>query len=399
MVYAAGTPQRSGKHSINGADTSFQPHRVAIVHYWLVGMRGGEKVLEELVEMFPQAEIFTHVVDRGEISPKLASRRIHETSISRLPFSRRLYNKYIGFMPRALEEIDLSGFELVISSESGPAKGVVVPPGCLHVCYIHTPMRYIWDHYPIYRSRLGFLGRAYFSRVAHYLRTWDVTSAQRVDLFIANSNFVASRVLKYYRREAQVVHPPVNLERFSLAEAPVDRRKYLFVSELVPYKRADLVIDAFRGSARELTVIGDGPELKRLRREAPPNVELVGHTTAEDLVHRYQNAVALVFPGEEDFGIVPLEAMACGTPIIGYGSGGLLDTCVDGKTGMFFYEQSATAIKEAIDGFESSGVEYSAEQISRHANAFSPDAFKTGIRKHIETAHRRLHSDSLDTVG
>lgn len=398
MVSAVESTEQYGEDAIEGTDTSFRPRRVAIVHYWLVGMRGGEKVLEELVEMFPQAEVFTHVVDRERISPRLASCQIHETSISRLPFSRRLYNKYIGFMPRALEEIDLTGFDLVVSSESGPAKGVIVPPGCLHVCYIHTPMRYIWDHYPLYRSRLGFLGRAYFSRVAHYLRTWDVTSAQRVDLFIANSNFVASRVLKYYRRQAEVVHPPVNLERFSLAEAPAERRKYLFVSELVPYKRADLVIDAFRGSTRELTVIGDGPELKRLRREAPPNVELVGHATAEDLVDRYRNALALVFPVEEDFGIVPLEAMACGTPIIGYGSGGLLDTCIDCKTGVFFYEQSATAIQKAIDHFESNGVAFSSEQISQHAKAFSSDAFKTRVRKCIEAAHGRLRDGSRDTV-
>jgi glycosyltransferase involved in cell wall biosynthesis len=352
------------------------PRRVAIIHYWLVGMRGGEKVLEEILTLFPNAEIFTHVADRAALSDRINRHKIHETGVARLPFARSQYQKYLGFMPRALEEIDLSGFDLVISSESGPAKGVIVPPGVPHICYVHSPMRYIWDMYPAYRDKLGLLQRAYLSRLSHRLRVWDVTSAARVDRFVANSRFVAARIRKYYRRDADIVHPPVDLESYRPGPSDATRDGYLFVSELVPYKRADAVIEAFRGLDAKLTVIGSGSELKRLRRDAPANVTLLGRVPAGALPGFYQNAKALIFPALEDFGIVPLEAMASGTPVLAYGRGGALDTVIPGTSGLLFDDQSTEAIRDAVQRFEVQSAGFSPAILARHARGFAPDVFR-----------------------
>ncbi|MBO9446708.1 glycosyltransferase [Ruegeria sp. R14_0] len=348
--------------------------KVAIVHYWLVGMRGGERVLEELVKLYPQADLFTHVADREKLSDLLQDRPIHETFVSRLPGARRHYQKYLGFMPRALEELDLSGYDLIISSESGPAKGVIPPPGTPHICYTHSPMRYIWDQYGAYRDRLSWPGRLYFSHLAHRLRIWDVSSAARVDQFVANSSFVAQRIHSYYHRDAQVVHPPVDLDAFRLPKQPTERTHYLFVSELVPYKKADLVIGAFRGLDHKLLVVGDGEQRPELERNLPPNVHLLGRVPGSDLPGLYQSAKALIFPAEEDFGIVPVEAMACGTPVLAYGRGGVRDSVIDGRTGLFFEDQTTQSIRDAIDRFEA--VDFDATDISTHASGFGADRFR-----------------------
>ncbi len=362
--------------TISLADPVPWPRRVAIIHYWLVGMRGGERVLEELLDLFPEAEIFTHVADRAALSDKINRHKIHETSVARLPFAKKHYQKYLGFMPRALEELDLSGFDLVISSESGPAKGVIVPPNVPHICYIHTPMRYIWDMYPSYRNGLGLLQRAYLSRLSHRLRLWDVSSAARVDRFVANSRFVAARVRKYYRRGADVVHPPVDLDAYRTGPSHDARSGYLFVSELVPYKRADAVIEAFRGIDAPLTVVGSGSELDRLRRNAPGNVTLRGRVPAEEMPGLYQNAKALIFPALEDFGIVPLEAMACGTPVLAYGKGGALDTVVPGVSGLLFGDQSPEAIRDAVHRFEQEPAAFTSATVADHAQNFAPSVFR-----------------------
>ncbi len=359
--------------------------RVAIVHYWLVGMRGGERVLEELVRLYPEAELFTHVADVDKLSPLLAGQKITETFISSLPLAKKHYEKYLGFMPRALEELDLSGFDLVISSESGPAKGVIVPPGTPHICYVHTPMRYIWDHYPAYSRLLGWAGQKYFSRLAHKLRIWDVTTAARVDHFVANSNFVAQRIERYYRRAAEVIHPPVDLTLFESAGEPLERRSsYVFVSQLVPYKRADLVIEAFRERNEPLLVVGDGSQRERLERTLPPNVKLLGKVSAEQLRELYQNARALIFPAEEDFGIVPVEAMACGTPVIAYGRGGALDSVVEGKTGLFFDEQTSSAIRATVDLYEKQISQFDPNMIREHAQAFGAERFRREFAKCVD---------------
>lgn len=350
--------------------------KVAIIHYWLVGMRGGERVLEEFIHLYPDADIFTHVADVDALSPLLANQRISQTSVSRLPGARKHYQKYLGFMPRALEELDLSAYDLVISSESGPAKGIIAPPHAPHICYVHSPMRYIWDHYPAYSSQLGRLGRAYFSRLAHRLRIWDVTSAARVDRFVANSNFVARRIRAYYNRDACVVHPPVDLDAYTLLKGDAPRDYYLFVSQLVPYKRADLVIDAFRGQDKRLLVVGDGGERREIERNLPPNVTLLGRAPAADLPGLYQNAKALIFPAEEDFGIVPVEAMACGTPVLAYGRGGARDSVVDGKTGLFFEAQDTASIRDVIARFEAVADTFDPAEIHAHARGFGAERFR-----------------------
>lgn len=370
-------------------EPEFGQLRVAVVHYWLVGMRGGEKVLEEILRIFPQADIFTHVADRRKLSPGIAQHRITETFIARLPGGRRHYQKYLGFMPRALEELDLRGYDLIVSSESGPSKGVIAPPGSTHVCYVHTPMRYIWDHYPDYSARLGTVGGAYFSMLAHRLRQWDISTAARVDCFVANSSFVAARVRRYYGRDAEVVHPPVDLNAFRLSAPARIRDYYLFVSELVRYKRADLVIEAFRRMGSPLIIVGDGEERRALEKTLPANVRMLGRVSAGDLPALFQGARALVFPAEEDFGIVPVEAMACGTPVIAYRRGGALDSVVDGKTGLFFDRQDPASLIQAILRFEEVEAQFRPGVIAGHAAKFSAARF----REQFAAVIRRALSD------
>lgn len=349
--------------------------KVAVIHYWLVGMRGGEKVLEEILRLFPQADVFTHVADPHKISPGIARHRITQTFVGRLPGARGHYQKYLGFMPRALEELDLRGYDLIISSESGPAKGVIAPPGSVHVCYVHSPMRYIWDHYPDYAARLGWVGQLYFSVLANRLRQWDVTTAARVDCFVANSSFVAGRIRRYYRRDADVVHPPVDLDAYRLPAEARKREYFLFVSELVRYKRADLVIEAFRRLNKPLIVVGDGEERKALEKHLPPNVQMRGRVPFAELPGLYQGARALIFPAEEDFGIVPVEAMACGTPVVAYRRGGALDSVVDGKTGLFFDRQEPESLIQAIGRFEELEDRFNPASIAGHAEKFSAVRF------------------------
>lgn len=328
--------------------------KVALIHYWLVGMRGGERVLEELCSLFPEADIFTHVVDRTRISDRLNRHTIKTSFIARLPFASRYYTRYLPFMPLALEAFDLSGYDLIISSESGPAKGIIPPPNAVHICYCHSPMRYIWDQYHTYRASSGRLTRWMMPFIAHRMRQWDVSSAARVDQFIANSTFVASRIRKYYRRAATVIHPPIAMEEFSPAADEDLSDYYLWCGELVSYKRPDLAIDAFNASGRPLLVIGDGDERKRLERRAKPNIRFLGRTPFDELKHYLAHCKALIFPGEEDFGIVPVEAQASGRPVIALGRGGVLDSVIDGKTGLFFDEPTAEALNEAVERFEAS---------------------------------------------
>lgn len=351
--------------------------RVALIHYWLVNMRGGERVLKALCEMFPQADIFTHVYDPARTSEAIRAHRIQTSFISKLPFARRHYQKYLPFMPRALEQIDLRGYDLVISSESGPAKGVIPMPGALHVCYCHSPMRYIWDLYPEYQASAGFLARQMFPGIAHRLRTWDVTSAARVDEFVANSGFVASRIRKYYRRESEVIHPPVAIEAFEAMplEPPADY--YLAAGEFVGYKRFDIAVDAFTRMGKRLLVIGDGEQRKALEKRAGPTVEFLGRVDFAALKTHFARARALVFPGEEDFGMVPVEVMAAGRPVIALGRGGALDTVVDGETGTLFTEQSIDGLIDAVARFEA--MTFDPQALRAHARRFGMAQFRNGM--------------------
>jgi glycosyltransferase involved in cell wall biosynthesis len=359
--------------------------RVAIVHYWLVGMRGGEKVLEDFCLMYPDADIFTHVYIPEKTSALINRHNVTMTFIGRLPFARRLYQQYLLLMPFALESLDLSPYDLVISSESGPAKGVITHPNALHVCYCHSPMRYLWDQYHTYRSRSGLMTRVVMSLTMPLLRIWDVASAARVDHFAANSSFIARRIQKAYRRDSTVIFPPVDLEAFTVTAQPT--LDYFFcIGQLVPYKRMDLAVTVCSRLGLRLIVAGSGSELDRLKAIAGPTIEFRAWVSDGELRGLYQNCRALLFPGEEDFGIVPLETMASGRPVIAYKSGGALDTVVAGKTGIFFNQQTEADLIDAIAQFEVLEGTFDARTIREHAASFSRESFRHRMGQFIEAA-------------
>lgn len=358
--------------------------KVAIVHYWLVGMRGGEKVLESLCEMYPDADIFTHVVDRSRLSDMLGRRNIFTSFISRLPLARRYYQKYLPLMPMALEHLDLRGYDLIISSESGPAKGIIPPPSATHVCYCHTPMRYIWNMYHDYRADAGLLARLSMPWLTHYLRAWDQGCASRVDCFVANSRTVAARIQKYYRRRSTVVYPPVEIEEFQPVSAAERGDFYLLVGQLISYKRPDLAIEAFNRLGKRLIVIGDGDMRKTLERAAGPNIEFLGSQPFNVLRDHYARCKALIFPGEEDFGIVPLEAMASGRPVIALGRGGALDTVIDRHTGIFFPDPTADSLIDAVSRFEET--DFDPKVLCDHAAGFNKVRFQAELQLVIDQA-------------
>lgn len=285
-------------------------------------------------------------------------------------------------MPMALEELDLRGYDLVISSESGPAKGVITSPDSLHLCYCHSPMRYLWDHYLDYKAAAGGFSRMLMPAMFHRLRQWDVSSASRVDAIVANSNFVARRIGKVWGREARVVHPPVAVDEFGAAEHVSDR--YLWVSQMTPYKRADIALEAFNRSGVPALMVGDGEMFKHVSAHAGPNVEVRRRLSFDELKQTYATAKALVFTPEEDFGIVPVEANASGRPVIAYGHGGVTDSIVDGRTGLFFHEQSVTALCDAIERFEAWLPRFRSEDAVANAARFAPAAFDAGIMQALD---------------
>jgi glycosyltransferase involved in cell wall biosynthesis len=356
--------------------------KVAIIHYWLVGMRGGEKVIEALCEMYPQADIFTHVYVPAMVSDRIRQHRVIPTFINALPRAAKMYKTYLPLMPLALEQIDLSGYDLIISSESGPAKGIIPPSDAVHVCYCHTPMRYIWNMYHQYRSGAGRLARLMMPPLTHYLRMWDVTSAARVDSFVANSTTVARRIHRYYGADAVVINPPVETKAFSIA-APSDLGDYyLMAGELVSYKRPDLAVRAFNETKQKLVVIGGGEMLDEIRRLAGPTVKVVGSQPFDVLKLHYARCRALIFPGEEDFGMVPVEAMASGRPVVALGRGGATETVKDGVSGVFFPEQTVEAIASAVERL--SHIEFDSRKISAHAEQFGREQFFQKMRAHID---------------
>jgi glycosyltransferase involved in cell wall biosynthesis len=357
-------------------------------------MRGGEKVLEALCELYPSADIFTHVVAPEALSATIARHRIFTSFIARLPRARSWYKKYLPLMPLALEQLDLRDYDLVISSESGPAKGIIPAAHAVHVCYCHSPMRYIWNMYHDYRSMSGIVTRMAMTLFCHYLRNWDQGSSKRVDLFIANSRTVASRVRRYFRREAEIVFPPVDVDAFEQVSAPEIEDYYLMVGELVAYKRADLVVDAFNVSGRKLVVIGGGEMFEALKHRARMNVVMLGPQPFAVLRHHYARCRALIFPGEEDFGIVPVEAMASGRPVIAFGRGGATETVVDGITGVFFESQTVEALERAIA--RSENIDFVTGDIVQHAAGFSRERFKREMKAAVE---RALRQDAVAAVG
>ena len=353
--------------------------RTALIHDWLTGMRGGEKVLEAFCERFPIAPVYTLVHNRGTVSPAIESHPIRTSFIQNLPGASGRYQRYLPLFPAAIERFDLRGFDLVLSTSHCVAKGVVVHPGTRHLCYCHTPMRYVWSAYEEYfgAGRVGAPASWFLPFVAGYLRQWDVTSVPRVDSFAANSEHVRKRIERFYGRPARVIHPLVDVDFYAPDPAVAREGFYLVVTALVPYKRVELVLAAARRRPIEVVIVGTGVERERLEEEAPSSVRFLGWQDARALRDLYRRCRALLFPGEEDFGIVPVEAQACGAPVIGLGRGGLLETVREGESGVFFQEASEDALVGAIDRFEAGFVQTNA--VREGALRFGRGRFETEI--------------------
>lgn len=345
--------------------------RVAIVHYWLLNQRGGEAVIEALCRMLPDADLFTLFYDPRRVSPAIRARHIRSSYLNPL---RRCYRSLLPLMPLALEQFDLRDYDLVISSESGPAKGVLVPSGTRHICYCHTPMRYLWDLYPAYlREWTPAWKRALVAPAAHYLRLWDYAAAQRVDEFIANSLHTSQRIWRCYRRESRVIYPPVAVDTF-FWKPPEDF--FLIVSELVAYKRLDSAVRLFAQTDRKLRIVGVGPEYRRLKRQARSNIEFCGRVSDQELRELYAHSRALLVPGEEDFGIAAVEAMASGKPVIALARGGALESVPHDPPGGVFYREPCEAdLAEALTRFERVEPLVEPAALQRHAAAFSESEF------------------------
>ncbi len=335
---------------------SFLIVKVALVHDWLTGMRGGERCLEVFCELFPEADLYTLLYLRGSVSRVIEKMSIKTSFLQKLPFLRTTYRKFLPLFPIAVESFDMKAYDLILSCSHCVAKGIIPPPGSRHIAYVLTPMRYAWDMFPDY---FGEKKSIMISVFMHYLRMWDVTSSQRVDRFLCISKHVQNRIRQYYRREAEIIHPPVDIRRFRIGKEKEDF--FLIVSSLVPYKRIDLAVRAFNRLGTRLKVIGSGPEERRLRAIAGSNVEFLGWQPDAVVSDLYSRCRALIFPGEEDFGIVPLEAMACGRPVIAYGRGGASETILSyddqgaeggsAPTGLFFRDQNVPALLEAVEQF------------------------------------------------
>ena len=365
--------------------------KVALVHDWLIGMRGGEKCLEVLCELFPEATLHTLLYKKGSVSEIISRMKIETSFIQKLPFSSNHYQKYLPLFPTAIEQFDLTGYDLVISSSHCVAKGVITRPETCHICYCHTPMRYAWEMYYTYfnKNTVSPLVRWSVPFFMNYLRTWDERSSDRVDFFVANSQNVRDRIKKHYRREAELIYPPVDTDYFSLSQNTGDY--FLVSSALVPYKRIDLAVLAFNWLNLPLLIIGEGAEKGRLQKLAKGNVRFLDWQNPAELKKYYTGCRALIFPGEEDFGIVPVEAQACGKPVIAFGKGGVTES-VKGfypdqeltadHTGIFFCPQTTEALTDAVRRFEST--RFDPERIRANAIRFDRKIFKEKIEEFID---------------
>jgi glycosyltransferase involved in cell wall biosynthesis len=345
--------------------------KVALVHDWLTGMRGGEKVLEVLCELYPEADLFTLFHRRGSASAVIENRRITTSFVQHLPFAARRYRNYLPLFPLAVRQFRFDGYDLVISTSHCAVKSVRTPPRVRHICYCHSPMRYAWDQFDAYfgPERVGpVASRVLYRPVMRALARWDAATASRVDRFVANSAFVAGRIRRYYNRAATVVYPPVDTQFFQ-PDAQAPSAHFLIVSALVPYKRLELAIDACAQVGAPLRIAGDGPDRARLEARASGRVTFLGPITGERLRDEYRRARAVLLPGEEDFGIVPVEAQACGTPVVAYGRGGALETVVDHDTGVLFPEPTAASLADALSRLGQQP--FDRQHLHAHAERFS----------------------------
>jgi glycosyltransferase involved in cell wall biosynthesis len=360
--------------------------KICFVHEYLIDYGGAEQVLKGFLEIWPNSPIFTLIYDKeGNCKDIINSTKVIGSFLNKFPYARRKHRAYLPLMPLAIEQLDLSGYDVVISESHAIAKGVITGPDQLHIGYIHTPIRYAWDMQEAYLKQAGLDKglRSFITRaLLHYLRIWDMRTVAGVDYYIANSNFVARRIMKLYKREADVIYPPVDVDRFSIGKEKKDF--YITISRLVSYKKVDLIVRAFnRLPDRDLVVIGDGPEMKSLKKIASSNIIFMGFQPEAVIEDMLKQAKAFVYAAEEDFGIVPVEAQACGTPVIAYGKGGVLETVVEGETGFFFEEQNETALIEAINAFEGSAL-LDPEVIRQNAERFNKARFLREMKSFVE---------------
>ncbi len=352
--------------------------KVALVHDWLTGQRGGEKVLEVLSEIFPDAPIYTLFHFAGSQAECIEKKKIITSFLQKFPFLEKKYRYYLPFYPLGIELFNLQEYDIIISSSHCVAKGAIPSPDALHFCYVHSPIRYAWNQYFSYFSpdKLGLFSRVFIPVVTHHLRLWDESSSHRVDYFIANSKTVSRRIKRYYGRQAEVIHPPVDTKFFNPIEK--EGEYYLIVSALVPYKKIELAIEVFNRTGLPLKIAGQGPEYKKLKKRSHKNIEFLGFLNPMDLLKTYQGARALILPGEEDFGINSLESQSCGVPVIAYGRGGATETVIPGTTGLFFPELSTGSLLEVLDKFKS--LAFNKTVIRENALKFSRDVFKEKMR-------------------
>lgn len=368
--------------------------KIAIVHEWLSTYAGSERVLEQMLTTYPSADLFALVDFVPQAERAFLRGKVVETSfVQNLPFARRRFRNYLPLMPLAVEQFDLSAYKLVISSSHAVAKGVLTGPDQLHISYVHSPIRYAWDlqHQYLKESGLTSGAKAWLAKwMLHKIRLWDVRTSMGVDHFVANSRFIARRIKKVYGRDADVIYPPVDVEAFTACDNKDSY--YLTASRMVPYKKMDLIVEAFAAMPdKRLVVVGDGPESQKIRAKAAPNVELLGYQSNERLKALLQNARAFVFAAEEDFGILPVEAQACGTPVIAYGKGGSLETVRsrESPTGVFFEQQTVSSLCEAVTTFEAALDNYTPYNCRRNAERFSVARFGTEFSSYVQ---RRLEA-------
>jgi glycosyltransferase involved in cell wall biosynthesis len=355
--------------------------QIALVHDYLNQMGGAEKVLLALHDLFPQAPIYTSIYAPNRVDRRFRGMDIRTGFMQRLPLVKKHHQPFLPLFPLAFEQLDLRAYDLVISDSSAFAKGIVTKPEALHICYCHTPMRWAWNYQDyVERERLGRLARTVLAPTIVLLRQWDYATSARVDYFVANSPNVAARIAKYYRRESVYIPPPVDTARFAIGETPEDY--FLIVSRLIPYKRIDLAIAAFNLLRMPLRIIGSGRDEQRLRRLAGPSVRFMGRQTDEETRMQMAGCRALIFPGEDDFGITPLEAQASGRPVIAYGAGGALASIVPGQTGLFFQTQTPEALAQVVASFRDK--EFDPVNIRRHAQTFDTEQFKRQFMRFVE---------------
>lgn len=350
--------------------------KIAIVHDWLTTFGGGERVVALWMKYFPEAPLYTSVYDKKSLGSIFPSDKVITSNLQRLPGVLRYYRKLLSWMPQAFENFDLDDYDIVLSSSSSCAKGVLTPASTFHVSYIHSPMRYAWDLYHEYLQSSNALTRFAMKRMMPKIRLWDLSTANRVDLFLCNSHEVARRIKKVYKRDATVIHPPIETEFFTPADPKKGITKgadlgerYLILTRLIPYKRVDLAVKACTKASKPLDVVGSGSELKYLRSIAGPTIRFRGFLSEEEIRESYRGCKAMLFPGFEDFGMTPLETQACGRPVLAYGKGGALETVKEGVSGLFFQEQTTEAVLAAMEDFE--GRDWDPRQIRLHAEGFS----------------------------